>query len=284
MNTVFRDKDWLYEQYITKNRTIKSIYEECGVSHNTIESYLKKYGIRKTNVATPPTKDELFQLHHIQGYGIRKISSMYSGIGEGTILKLMREYNIKVLSPNELKKIWWENPKNKDKMSDLRIKLWEDDEYRSKTSIHLKDENSINDRAIKFSATYQGIDVDEWNGFLTPERIRIRDSAKYKLWRNAVFERDNYTCMCCGDRSRKGYPVILHAHHIDCFSDNDDKRFELDNGITLCYKCHDNRSEGSFHNIYGTRHNNRNQLDEYIRFMNGDQKYADKSYEEKEKL
>lgn len=42
MNTIFRDKDWLFEQYITLGRTIKSIHEECGVSHHTIETYLKK--------------------------------------------------------------------------------------------------------------------------------------------------------------------------------------------------------------------------------------------------
>lgn len=56
MNTIFRDKDWLFEQYITLGRTIKSIHEECCVSHHTIETYLKKYGIRKTSKNTNDAK------------------------------------------------------------------------------------------------------------------------------------------------------------------------------------------------------------------------------------
>lgn len=265
MNTMFRNRDWLFEQYITNGRTIKSIHEECGVSHNTIETYLKKYGIRKT-AKTPklPTYDELVLLHHEQGFGISKIATLYPGVGTETIKRLMDEYGIAILSPSTLRKIWWNNPDNQKVMSEVRTKLWQDSEYYRKTAAHLVDEQAIVERSIKFSATYQGVSTEQWGGFITPQRVRDRQSAEYSQWRTSVFERDGYTCRCCGNRSRSGHPVVLHAHHLENFANNPSLRYDIDNGITLCYDCHDIRADGSFHNIYGVKNNTKAQFDEYM--------------------
>ena len=77
-----------------------------------------------------------------------------------------------------------------------------------------------------------------WKGGITPENHIIRNSIKYKLWREAVFERDNWTCRFCGIRSRKGKNVYLHADHIKQFAFFPKLRFSLKNGRTLCKKCH----------------------------------------------
>lgn len=265
MNTIFRDKDWLFEQYITLGRTIKSIHEECGVSHHTIETYLKKYGIRKTSkTPTMPTMDELVDLHHNQAFGISKIASLYPGVGTGTIARLMERYGIEIIPPATLRKMWWSNPNNKKKMSDIRLQLWQDDEYYKKTSVHLFDERAILDRSIKFSATYQGLSVEDWGGFVTPERTRARQSTEYSRWRTAVFERDGYVCQRCGAKSHAGNPVVLHAHHLENFANNTNLRYDINNGITLCYDCHDVRVDGSFHNIYGVKNNTKAQFEEYM--------------------
>jgi 5-methylcytosine-specific restriction endonuclease McrA len=72
-----------------------------------------------------------------------------------------------------------------------------------------------------------------WKGGITPINHKIRTSFEYKLWRKAVFERDNYTCKFCGTRGG-----IIHADHIKPFALFPELRFAIDNGRTLCKPCH----------------------------------------------
>lgn len=67
---------------------------------------------------------------------------------------------------------------------------------------------------------------------------KIRCSMEYKIWRTAVYERDNYTCIWCGARSGNGKTVYLAADHIKPFSLFPELRFAIDNGRTLCKECH----------------------------------------------
>lgn len=73
-----------------------------------------------------------------------------------------------------------------------------------------------------------------WKGGITPFRTAIWRSEEYQDWRNAVFERDNYTCQMCGIRGG----LYLHSHHLLPFKDYPEHRFDHDNGITLCRECH----------------------------------------------
>lgn len=106
-----------------------------------------------------------------------------------------------------------------------------------------------------------GEDHWSWKGDNLSETEKLRTTKEYRQWRKSVYERDNYTCQCCGDDSGGN----LNAHHIENFSSNEENRFDISNGITLCSNCHDPRIKGSFHNIYGTRNNNYEQLEAYIK-------------------
>jgi 5-methylcytosine-specific restriction endonuclease McrA len=78
-----------------------------------------------------------------------------------------------------------------------------------------------------------GANNANWKGGITPVNMKIRASEEYKAWRLAVFNRDEYTCVWCGQVGGK-----LHADHIQPFSTHPDLRLELSNGRTLCIPCH----------------------------------------------
>jgi hypothetical protein len=93
-----------------------------------------------------------------------------------------------------------------------------------------------------------------WKGGITPINAKLRNSLEFRLWREAVFARDNWTCQKTGIR---GCEIV--AHHIKNFADYPELRFVIDNGITLSKEVHD-----EFHKIYGKKKNTKGQIDEFI--------------------
>lgn len=88
----------------------------------------------------------------------------------------------------------------------------------------------------------------EFVGFRSSIYKIIRTSPEYKQWRNSVFEKDNFTCVDCKDKSGGDF----EAHHIIGLSkiikDNNiktredaykcDLLWDINNGVTVCRKCH----------------------------------------------
>ena len=72
-----------------------------------------------------------------------------------------------------------------------------------------------------------------WKGGVETENKVIRKSVKYRLWREAIFARDKWTCRRC-----EKVGGILNPHHIMHFALYKNQRFNVSNGITLCVKCH----------------------------------------------
>lgn len=90
----------------------------------------------------------------------------------------------------------------------------------------------------KMSEVKRGNKTNFWKGGITPINKIIRRSFEYKLWREAVFKRDNYTCVWCNIRSGVGRSVYLNPDHIKSFANYPELRFAVDNGRTLCDDCH----------------------------------------------
>jgi len=73
-----------------------------------------------------------------------------------------------------------------------------------------------------------------WQGGITEKQSRDNLYEGYKDWRKAVFKRDNYTCRMC-EANQSG---TLVAHHIKERKDYPELLLDIDNGLTLCKKCH----------------------------------------------
>ena len=103
-----------------------------------------------------------------------------------------------------------------------------------------------------------------WKDGRNPLTMMLRNKIRVVEWSKKVFERDNYTCQECGVRNGHGKEIYLEAHHKKAFSQilseflkvynqfspiedketlfrlalNYTEFWNLDNGITLCEKCH----------------------------------------------
>lgn len=82
------------------------------------------------------------------------------------------------------------------------------------------------------SKKFKGTGHPNWKG-TTPKNKLLRKTKEYRLWRESVYKRDNYTCQMCGMRGGE-----LHADHIKPFAYFPELRFAIDNGRTLCAPCH----------------------------------------------
>ena len=107
----------------------------------------------------------------------------------------------------------------------------------------------------KKSLVQLGENGSNWKGGINPINRGIRKRLEYRLWRESVFERDNWTCQKYGTRGGK-----LHPHHIKNFAQFPELRFAIDNGITFSEKAH-----REFHKKYGKINNTREQLKDFLK-------------------
>ncbi|WP_157349822.1 helix-turn-helix domain-containing protein [Bacillus sp. EE-W1] len=91
------------------------------------------------------------------------------------------------------------------------------------------------------------------NGQLSDvERVSRRLISGYGNWVESVKKRDNYMCTVCGNSKN------VVAHHLNSYDLFEEERTDLENGLTLCDKCHLN-----FHSEYGFGNNTKQQFDEW---------------------
>lgn len=73
--------------------------------------------------------------------------------------------------------------------------------------------------------------------------IGHRKCTEYYQWIRKVKKRDLYTCQICGFHQKNNRGVV--SHHLNSYAAFPDQKHLVDNGVCLCFNCHD-----TFHKQY----------------------------------
>jgi hypothetical protein len=193
LNPKLHDKDWLYEQYVVNQRTYDDIGKEIGATKYGVYHAMKRYG-----------------------FEARKHSSKHKRLNDKDWLRRM--YEEELLSTKQI--------------ADL-IGATVGAVGSSLVHMGVKLRSTKDGWRTRFPNGRYGKNTPNWRGGVSPENMLIRSGKDYKLWRKAVFERDNYTCHFCGKRGGD-----MEADHIKPFAFFPELRLAIDNGRTLCKPCH----------------------------------------------
>jgi len=143
---------------------------------------------------------------------------------------------------------------SKRKMSLLSKGKPKTEEHRRKNSEGHKGKKLSEETRRKQSESHKGEKSYLYKGGITPINKAIRKGIESRLWREAVFARDNWTCQKYGTIGGK-----LCSHHIQNFAQFSELRFAIDNGITFSKKAHE-----EFHKKFGHKNNTREQIEEFL--------------------
>lgn len=95
MQDIYRNKDWLREQYNVKGRKVEDIAAECGVSKAVIKKYLYQYGIgRKVpELKYWQSKDWLIQNYSATDIQVRDLAAKI-GVQHTQLYEYIKKYGI----------------------------------------------------------------------------------------------------------------------------------------------------------------------------------------------
>ena len=238
----YRNREWLYNEYITKDRDAKDIAKECGINQRTLREWISMLDLPYKPVKSEGlTKEILYDLYRVQRKTTIEIGNMFN-MSDSSILYWLRKYDIPTFTTSETTNYYL---------------------YEKGGLEKARETQSTMENRIKSSCRQHGINIEDFQGFSTTEQHMARNNTYYKEWKKKVFERDDYTCQCCGKRGGN-----LNAHHLYNFAEYEDLRYNVENGITFCEKCHLVNYPNSFHSIYGEKNNTPEQVYEYINMRN----------------
>jgi predicted DNA-binding protein YlxM (UPF0122 family) len=240
------NKDILYKLYVQEKKSLTEIAKIFNISAMTVLDRMKKFNIeRRTKSEAAKGENNSFYGKHHTEEAREKMSEVKKG------RHFSEEHKRKLSKARKGKK----NPMyGKHRSEETKKKISEacKGEKNHNYGKHRSEEYKIKMREIN-----KGENNPYWKGGITPENIKVRRSREMCLWRKAVLERDNFTCQACSKKGGK-----LHVHHINNFSDFPELRVAIDNGITLCKKCHK-----KFHHLYGVKNNTKEQLEDFRKII-----------------
>lgn len=203
----YQDKDTLKRLYMVERKTTIEIGMLFGVDNSTIFLWLKRHNIPihygNPNILQLRDKDFIFNEYVAKRKSLPQIAKELQ-CSDDAVRNQMIRFGIGRRTFSEALK----GTKKPEYMREI---------FRERARKMFKREKHPN-----------------WKGGVTSKHHSFRTSSEYLIWRQAIWKRDEYGCAICNSWKRP------NAHHIYPLWHNWDKRLDLNNGITLCKKCHEN--------------------------------------------
>ena len=265
-------KEQLYDLYILQGLSLRKVAKKINCSTGTVRYWMNKYDIprRSKSEALKGSNNPMFGLKHSEASKekISKASREYFSDKENR--KILSDYFSGKNNPMFGKS---HSDKTKKYISD-KIKQWHEcnqnpfkgkaHSEETKKILSTKAKERVGEKNHFFGKTHSQETKDKisnankgrfvgekgsnWKGGKTKIQLLIRNSSNYITWRSLVFERDNYTCVKCGQRGGllnadhypKYFSDLLDEFKIKTITDanNCQELWCIDNGRTLCLSCH----------------------------------------------
>jgi HNH endonuclease len=270
------DEDWLRTAHVAHQRRVSDIALEIGCAPHVIVSRLKEFGIPKSDgragrkapkVRHKLPVSEVVSLYVEEKMSCANIGKIY-GVTDRPVKSVLENAGVKIRHHNDTKR--GVKTKNRIEIDASKALKRYSEIGVSKSDIarefgvsvevinRVLRENGVATKPFNLSVIrLTGEGHPSWKHDLTDEQRSLRrDHNRCAIWRKKVFKRDSFKCLKCGDDKGGN----LEAHHIEGYSHNAEKRFDVSNGATLCTHCHRN-----FHSVYGIKSFCRNDFEEFLR-------------------
>lgn len=86
-------KEWLYDQYIVQNKTVRQIADKCGYSKDTLAHKLSDYGIKNTLIKPYQEYEWLYNEYIVKGRTTKDIAKQFS-VRQETIVRNCNNFGI----------------------------------------------------------------------------------------------------------------------------------------------------------------------------------------------
>lgn len=197
---------------------------------------------------------------------IRKISKILYGDEKhmSSVRNWLNKFDIPIRHGSEAIKTQWIDSEERREISrNLAKKYLQQESVRKRIkNIQQTEEYRLKQRISKLGSKNGMFGVigekhPRWDESRTHEqRTKERKTFEYSQWRTSVFERDDWKCKVCNDDKGGN----LTAHHLNSYDEFENERYLIDNGVTLCDKCHK-----SFHSKFGYGKNTREQFESFLK-------------------
>ncbi|TKC19877.1 HNH endonuclease signature motif containing protein [Robertmurraya kyonggiensis] len=234
-------KNLLFQKYVIENQTISDIAKETGYPKNRVKSVLRRFGIRKTKMKLGnelyDDREWLYEQYVVLNKGYTVIADEL-GVSYTVVRDRILFFGWKIRGHKDIDKGSARRGKKHTESALKKIRLSRIKKSRELECLHcsriFERQNSSILRSSKNFCT--AVCFRQYLKTNRIETVDITDSAEYKEWRKKVYIRDGYRCKMpgCNSNSRD-----IAAHHIYPKKKFPNKKFDLQNGITLCRKCHE---------------------------------------------